>query len=238
MTSKIIAAVLLGPHETNTLWPTVKSEAEKWADDIVVLNDDTGDAWGNETKYRQELWDKATEACGYDGWLFVLDADFILTFDPHELADLHGMAIAWRFNLYDLWSPTQYRNDQFWSAHNFPRHWMFRPSQGPLLSEWSGAGIHCGHAPKNFLNSQSGIGLAPSRMSILHLGWLTPEIRYEKYERYTQVWSQLSDFQKKHVESVLDDNPNLEELPVEFLPYLECLNESSVEHPQDATPKS
>jgi hypothetical protein len=170
--------------------------------------------------------------------VFVLDADFILTFDPHELADMNSQSIGWRFNLYDLWSPTHYRDDQFWLAHNFPRHWMFKPHAGPdtMEEEWTGAGIHCGHYPVNFFQNDISISIAPSRMSILHLGWLTPEIRYEKYERYTKVWDQLSDFQRKHVESVLDEEPNLKELPSSFLPYLECLNESSVEPVRGETP--
>ena len=223
MSARVLAAVLLGPHEDDHYWPAVQRAALEWADDILVVEDPDGQAWGNETPYRKQLWERAVNASDPDDWIFILDADFILTFDPHELTDISTQAIGWRFNLYDLWDEDHYRDDNFWLAHNFPRHWMFKVGASPELPIWSGKGIHCGHYPTNFFTQYSGISIAPSRMSILHLGWMTPELRYEKYERYTQVWEQLSDFQRKHVESVLDTDPYLVELPKELQKCLKNL---------------
>ena len=219
--SKVIAAVLLGPDEAD-LWDICRPKAEEWADDIVVLHDEKGEAWGNELPFRQQLWDMAMEACRSQDWIFILDSDFILTFDPHELTELYSP--TWRLDLYDLWSPTHYRSDDWWYAHTMPRHWMLRAGNAPMGPQWDRPNkyIHTGHIPTNY---PTRVGIAPSRMAILHLGWYTPEIRQRKYDRYKRegIWDKLSGFQRKHVETVLDEEPNLEELPDNFK---SCLKES------------
>jgi hypothetical protein len=218
-TSRIIAATLLGPNEQH--WDFCREAASAWADEHVVLEDPDGDAWGSERGWRAQLWDMAMDVAQPEDWIFILDADFILTFDPHELTRVATEStFAWRFNLHDLWSPTTYRSDNLWYAHTLPRHWMFHAGSAPAKPEWNPRGIHVGHYPTNFFGGRSGYSLTPSHMSILHLGWLTPEIRQRKYDRYKEVWHQLSDFERGHVNSVLAENPNVVELPKEFQKYL------------------
>jgi len=221
----------VGPDD-HDIWERCRTVAT-WADDFVVLEDPKGHAWGNEAPWRANLWDAAVAACEPDDWIFILDADFVLTFDPHDLIEL-GTANAWRFFLYDLWSPTHYRDDQFWHAHFNPRHWMFARAGSPPDPAWGVRGIHTGHYPSNF--QFTGIGTAPNDYSILHLGWSTPEIRDRKVARYHKVWSQLSDFERKHVESVSDPNPSLKELPKALGKWLP--SESSSAPPLAATPQS
>lgn len=205
--SKVVAATLLGPHDP--AWAFCHKRAAEWADEHVIVHDKNGEAWGNEGVWRQRLWREAVEACGKDknAWIFILDSDFLLTFDPHDLTDSY--ADTWRFDLYDAWSTTHYREDHMWCAHMLPRHWMFRASVLYDEPAWVSRGIHNGHFPLNFPVDRQ--GLSPSRYSILHLGWITPEIRQEKYERYASVRDQLTPQEWKHVESILDPEPNLRE---------------------------
>jgi hypothetical protein len=179
------------------------------------LYDKFGHAWGQEAFWRAKLWHDAVKVCGDDDWLFILDADFVLTFDPHELVDAVSPT-CWRFDLYDLWSRTEYRDDPYWCAHQRPRAWMFRASASPDEPEWQPRGIHVGHCPSNFPVSARLCAKAPPRMAILHLGWLDDTIRKEKYERYKLVWDQLTDLERSHVETILDKNPQLRELPQEM----------------------
>jgi hypothetical protein len=176
---RLIAATLLSP--TDKYWPLCQSKAETWADEHVILEDTNGDAWGDESTWRERLWNQALSACKRDDWIVVLDSDFILTFDPHILT-LTDSSTAWRFPLYDLWDNRHYRSDNFWYGHKAPRYWMFR---------------------------------------ILHLGWLDEELRQEKYDRYQSIAHKLGEQERAHVDSILDDRPNLLELPEAWWNLLE-----------------
>jgi hypothetical protein len=186
-----------------------KAKARDWTKHHAIVEDTAGDAWGNEGTWREKLWQQATELAGPRDWLFILDSDFVLTFDPHELT--HTDSNYWRFDLYDMWSETHYRSDNVWKAHRNPRPWMFRVDGCEGKPEFNTRGIHTGHAPQNF--KYRGFSVAPGRCAILHLGWSTPEIRQEKYERYLSVKDMLTPFEIAHNESVMDENPNLVELP-------------------------
>lgn len=239
----IVAASMVGPQEP--FWDIVKRDAERWAPKHVVVNDLEGKAWGNEAYWRKLLWSQALEVAEDTDWIFVLDADFILAGDPRVLTDA-GTVDAWAFDLYDLWERKQvvcggapdfpgdthsttmyytneyyYREDGFWHAHWNPRPWMFRAAafRG---RQWSAyRGIHVGHAP---VTKGDSIGIAPHSLAILHLGWLTPELRQRKFERYKSIWHLLGDFERAHVETVLDENPNLRQLPNNLDFYLNGLN--------------
>ncbi len=218
MAGKLIAATVLGPDHTRHFWPECEEAADAWADEHIILVDESGDLFGNEWKWRRQLWDKATAIAEEGDWIFVLDSDFILTFDPHDLVD--SDASAWKFVLYDLWDEKHFRDDVFWKAHKFPRPWMFAAKSAPVEPRWNEAGIHVGHVPLNFPLKGADVAEAPWRHAILHLGWMTPEVRREKFDRYMRVADQLNDWQKKHVSSVLDKNPRLERMPSEFDEWL------------------
>jgi hypothetical protein len=211
----IVAATLLGPLEREKHWDFVRSAAEGWADEHVILADPSGHAWGQEAFWRAKLWHNAIKKAQDEDWIFILDADFVLTFDPHELIDAPSPT-CWRFDLYDLWSHTEYRDDPHWCAHTRPRAWLFRAGASPNKPEWQVRGIHVGHCPTNFPSSSHLCARAPGRMAILHLGWMDDEVRKEKYERYKLVWEQLTEHERSHVESILDIEPDLKQLPDEF----------------------
>ena len=203
---RLIAATLLGPD--HTFWPEVEEAADEWADEHVIVHDEKGDAWGDETPWRQKLWDIAVDAAD-GGWIIILDSDFLLTSDPRELT--LSEAPSWSFELFDMWSRTHYRDDPpYWRAHRFPRAWMFNAAFAPKLPEWGGRGIHSGHSPSNFPRLGS---VAPSSHAILHLGWSTPESRQERYDRYMSVKDQLGPWELTHVQTILDPDPKLVELP-------------------------
>ena len=203
---RLIAATLLGPD--HTFWPEVRTAADEWVDEHIIIHDEVGDAWGNETPWRKDLWHLAVERAK-GGWIIILDSDFILTGDPRELT--LSEAPSWSFELFDMWSRTHYRDDPpYWRAHRFPRAWMFNAAYAPALPEWGGRGIHAGHSPSNFPRLGS---IAPSSHAILHLGWSTPEARQDRYDRYMSVKDQLGPWELTHVQTILDLNPKLVELP-------------------------
>ena len=205
---RVIAATLLNPNDR--YWPHCQAQAKGWADEHVILEDANGEAWGDESVWRERLWLQALAACRRDDWIFILDSDFVLTFDPHELTATDS-ATAWPFALYDLWDPTHYRSDRFWRAHAVPRYWMFRADAAPDPPIFGPRGIHSGHAPADFPYTAN--LRVPDDYAILHLGWLDPDIRREKYDRYHSVWYSLSVDERAHVDSILDPAPNLVELP-------------------------
>src|SRR6185503_13920144 len=101
-----------------------------------------------------------------------------------------------------------YRSDGFWQAHHNPRVWMVQrietPPEGWL---WSGRGIHSGHLPLNYKASK--LATVPKEYSLLHFGYLTPRLRQDKFLQYKAVRHQLSTFEWRHAQSILDDNPFL-----------------------------
>lgn len=203
----------------------VLSRCLEFSDAVVVLDDrsedDTADvaaelgcivktrsildsrAWGAEGKARQELWELAlTHATGYDDWILVVDADHEMVGDYRSLC-LSRDVNAWSFVLFDCWSETQYRSDEYWHAHTAPRPWLYAPHRVPAgwQPEWSSRGVHPGHAPSNFPYV---LGIAPTDTHhILHWGWANPVHRQVKYQQYLREAHQLSPFERAHVESIL-----------------------------------
>ena len=159
-------------------------------------------AWGKEAPARIELWNWACEVAG-DGWLLINDADQVLMGDVRALT-LSVELNAWSFILYDCWSETQYRSDGYWQAHTQPRVWMVRPSRfgSDYSPVWNTRGIHTGHYPAN---APLMAGFAPPESYFwLHLGYMKPEDRVAKHQRYRAVAAQLSPQEIAHAESIVD----------------------------------
>lgn len=160
-----------------------------------------GGMWGRESSARQELWEWGA---GEDEWMFIADADHIIA-DPRPLCTSWEVN-TWSFALLDLWDrPDQHRVDGYWQGYQLHRPWLFAPSRVPQgwVPEWGSRGIHCGHAPLNW-SQVAIVGQAPEPWHIDHYGWLSPEHRRQKYRRYRKTWEQLSDFERGHVQSILD----------------------------------
>ena len=198
-------------------------DAQRWADTIVVLDDNSIDgtpelarnlgcivytrdnqtpAWGAEAPARAQLWDLAAQHAG-DGWVLVCDADMILSGDPRPYTQSWECdAFAW--TLYDLWnSETTFRVDGAWKFGPVtPRPWLFRPSALREPPRWrESRKIHTGHAPANWTGL---CGVAPSDMFWKHLGYVQPEHRKKKHAAYLSLKHDLTAFELAHAQSVAD----------------------------------
>lgn len=198
-------------------------DAQRWADDIVVLDDNSTDGtneiarnlgcivytrdnqtpmWGAEAPARAQLWDLAAQHVGPDGWTLVFDADMLLTGDPRPLCESWECS-AWAWPLYDLWdSETTFRVDGAWRYGPVtPRPWLFRPSALREPARWRDSRLHVGHAPANFAGL---VGVAP-QLFWRHYSYLKPEHRRIKHQQYLQHAASLTPFEKAHAESIADD---------------------------------
>ena len=166
-----------------------------------------GGFWGgDETTPRALLWRLAAEEAGPEGWVYVFDADHLLsggTPADFRLLLTTTTRNAWAFPLYDLWdSEAYYRMDSYWMGHLLPRVWLakahpkagWEPDWGPPRS------LHAGHLPPNYPVEQA---QAPVPWRILHLSYVNPEHRRKKAERYLAV-STLSESERAHAASILE----------------------------------
>lgn len=234
MLPRLVVAALV-KNESSKFFPSALSAWSKFADDILILDDQSTDgtaqtaidfgatvafrngvtAWGAEAPARAELWDFAMRHTSYGDWILILDADMCPAKDPRELA-FGGHSGGWAFPLYDLWNldPLRYRWDDFWYGHTAPRVWMVRrPYDREWL--WPEQGIHCGHLPLN-IEFERGVGRAPLDHALLHYAYGSPELRVRKYHQYMSVAPILDLQQRRHAESIIDPDPKT--YPLEFTP--------------------
>jgi hypothetical protein len=196
----------------------------EFSDDVLVLDDNSTDAtrdyaaelgcvvrlrsgmaaWGAEAPARAQLWDAAAELAGPDGWVLICDADMLLEGDPRPLCASWGVT-GWAFPLVDLWdTEEQFRVDGPWGhGPRTPRPWLFKPGALTEPPVWPDRGVHCGHCPVNFPGP---IGIAPD-LWWKHLGWVRKEHRLRKHTQYLSVAHQLSEFERGHAQTILDDSP-------------------------------
>lgn len=169
-------------------------------------------AWGKEASARAALWEWACGNTEAGDYILIADADQTPARDPRPLLLSQPETVA--FRLFDMWSPTEYRTDGHWKAHETARLWLFKrvpePSEGWL---WPERGIHCGHAPLNYPITRFPV-TAPIDFSWLHMAYSTPELRVAKHAQYASVAAQLSDFERAHADSILSP-PTLAPLPFE-----------------------
>lgn len=205
----------------------VLARCREFSDDVLLLDDGSTDAtrdiakergcivhrrvgsgfWGvDETSARRELWELGAELAG-GGWLLICDADMVLAGDPRSLCNSWECG-AWAFCLADMWeSEDTFRVDGFWGIGcNTPRPWLFKPSAVPQGFEprWpEKCAIHVGHCPQNFCEAVPTF-IAPPEMFWLHYSYLRKEHREAKAAQYAAITPHLSDFQRRHAESILD----------------------------------
>lgn len=221
---KLVTAVLAKDEADRYLKPVIE-HCLTFSDTVLVLDDGSTDntidlavslgavvrtraigaltAWGNESPARAELWDWAAAEAG-DGWVLINDADMILKGDVRGLTKSWDVN-SWAFPLLDLWTPDgkYYRQDGFWQGHLNARPWLFAPSRVPegWRPEWPTRGVHCGHAPSNY---PLVCGIAPTDVVWHHWAYASPADRVRKAQRYETVTNQLTEFERRHAESILD----------------------------------
>lgn len=173
-----------------------------------------GGLWGNEIKYRRYLFERAWLEAEIGDVLFWEDADMTPSTDPTEAFAMTDVN-QWAFPLLDLWDEQDetlyYRLEPpYWVASLHPRIWAVRKTEEAVLVgaegwQWNERGIHTGHLPTNFPDSEVGLVSAP----ILHYGYLDPRDRETKQEKYVSVRHQLSEHELSHALTITDENPTI-----------------------------
>jgi len=166
--------------------------------------------WGtDELKQRKLLWSLAVSEARHGDWILCLDADETivspdLLITAIKLANHHG-AEGIAFSLYDMWSPTHYRDDELWNAHL--RDWVMCVKVHKQRDYvWRKTPLHCGRFPVNACTAMVSTGI-----KIQHWGWSRPEDRQMKYQRYMGADPEGESGSLVQYRSILDPNPNLKE---------------------------
>jgi glycosyltransferase involved in cell wall biosynthesis len=222
----MIHGCMLVRNESGRWLEKILSQMRIICDDIVVLDDMSTDNtpeicteygaevfysdrsyWAtNEIRQRKFLWELATYGARFGDWILCLDADE--TFDHPELVQSYVLQAenakcnSLAFPLYDMWTPTHYRDDEYWQAHNCV--WPFCVKYEDKDYFWKETPLHCGRFPMNAINK---IAACPIR--IQHWGWAKPEDRQEKYERYMKSDPEGKYGCMEQYQSILDPKPVL-----------------------------
>ncbi|MCC3381614.1 methyltransferase domain-containing protein [Paenibacillus farraposensis] len=159
----------------------------------------------NEAGLRKQQWRETLFSS--PEWILNMDADEM--FESRFAQGVHSLlegtkADAICFRLYDMWSATHYRDDEYWQAHRYYRPFLIRYKEG-FAYKWKEQSLHCGRFPDNVLDLPSEI----SNYRIQHWGWYTPAIRAAKLERYQLLDPNARYGWKEQYESILDPNPRL-----------------------------
>lgn len=161
--------------------------------------------FGDEWRLRRQQWDALADM--RPEWVLCLDADEILPDDAAErvraVLGQHPDADVVGFRLFDMWSPTHYRDDGLWGAHR--RHMPFLVRWRPNACTWRCSPVHCGRFPLEVLAGKR-IG---ADVRVRHMGWSREEDRRRKQARYLAsdpegVWGSLEQYR-----SITDPAPNL-----------------------------
>jgi len=170
----------------------------------LVLVENAASRFADEVSLRKQQWEEtvATEP----EWILNLDADEILTRDFGAVRDLllSGHEDAIYFRLFDMWSETHYREDEFWQAHAYYRPFLVRYHPG-MSYEWKETPQHCGRFPLTIQHWSYGCH-APR---VKHYGWAREEDRIRKYNRYQALDPEARYGWKEQYESILDQAPRL-----------------------------
>ncbi|WP_025717657.1 bifunctional glycosyltransferase/class I SAM-dependent methyltransferase [Paenibacillus sp. 1-18] len=159
----------------------------------------------NEVELRKQQW-RETVASSPE-WILNMDADEM--FESRFAQGVHSLLAGTKadticFRLYDMWSSTHYRDDDYWQAHRYYRPFLIRYKE-EFSYKWKEQALHCGRFPDNVLDLPSEI----SNYRIQHWGWYTPAIRAAKFERYQLLDPNARYGWKEQYESILDANPRL-----------------------------
>lgn len=168
----------------------------------LIVNPDS--LFADEVNLRKQQWE-TTVATGPE-WILNLDADEILTTDFGIVRNqlLGGTEDAIYFRLFDMWSKTHYRDDEYWQAHAYYRPFLVR--YRPEWSyEWKETPQHCGRFPLTIQHFAYGC----HSPRVKHYGWARAEDRIRKYERYQALDPDARYGWKEQYESILDADPIL-----------------------------
>lgn len=161
--------------------------------------------FSNEIDLRKQQWEETLKSD--PDWILNMDADEIFekrfSVEVRQLITQTDMDM-FCFRLYDFWSETHYREDQYWRSHLSFRPFLVR-FQPNLNYQWKETPQHCGRFPENIFQ----LPHALSDLRLKHYGWAKPEHRLEKYQRYILLDPQAKYGWKEQYDSIMDENPKL-----------------------------
>lgn len=227
--SKIIG-IMLVKNEADRYLRRVLSQMTVLCDRLLVLDDGSTDStpllcehygakvyrnatretWEkNELALRKALWNRAVAKANPGDWIICLDADETFHPAPHvpeiirmvqkNNPNVDGLVCP----LYDMWSPSEYRDDELWNAHT--RDWCMIVKYDPDKEYvWRETPLHCGRFPLNAVSVAARVPL-----NILHWGWAQHADRMKKYERYMKVDPEGKSGSLAQYKSILDLHPVL-----------------------------
>lgn len=173
---------------------------------VVRRSDDETSFMEHEGKFRQNAWKHMTEALDPDpsDWILTFDADEFLVggFDQKIRDRLERLIViaqdvnrdcvniarpeVWQHDIKLL-----VRTDGFWMGAS-PRLANWKPG-----SKFKNKKIGCGSLPEMYVDPLSTVHL----VSLLHLGYSTPEDRQRHYSRYMGLKNH--GHSQKHIDSIL-----------------------------------
>ena len=142
-------------------------------------------------------------------WFILMDADeLIYEKDIPELKKVLSIPdIDWiQVCRYNMWTPTEYRVDGLWFGEGCRRIYRNEPKFG---TEWTEFKLAARSMP-NWLRQGKGRGKI-TRIRMMHLGYIRPEDRKAKYERFMKY--DAGKFHNlKHLQSIIE-RPTLKPFP-------------------------
>lgn len=160
-----------------------------------------------ESECRKKLWNLTINE--NPDWILLLDADEIfedwgITVLPQIINDVNFD--AYYFKMYHMWEDdNHYRVDGLWKPADY-RIYLLR-YQPNYEYKWDNMPIHCYRHPFNVY----GMPGCYCYVRLKHYGHFTKEIRIDKYKRYKVLDPNSQFVPKSHYDSILEDNPALEE---------------------------
>lgn len=139
----------------------------------------------HEGQFRQEHLDELGKFLSYGDWVLHLDADETIN-HPEALRDLVSWCmrrdlLAADLPLYEFWSETEYRTDGYWFGSSAPRLFAWLPGQAKIADKEMG----CGSVPTYVEEARSqGRVMRQNQMRLLHWGYVNPDDRVAKWQRY------------------------------------------------------
>lgn len=169
---------------------------------------------GAETNARAFLWQKAIEAASDGDWLLWADADHAFAGDPRDfLAQTTRNRVC--FPVYDMWTPTAYRSDAWWRVRPWWQGVRWGPWATGVTWQWPDRGWHSGHVPSNAPSVFGPAANVPDHCGLLHYGYATPELRERHAAAYVARAHVLTQAERFHASTILDERPRLVGLPFE-----------------------